>query len=290
MTLFANKGRVSAFFTQPRTILVLLCWLLVATATAQTAPAKPAYGSNEQVGKHFPVNGIKLYYEVYGTGAPLLLLHGNGGSIAGHSQRIEYFKSKYRVIVVDSRGHGKSKDDTSVLTYEQMANDIAKLLDHLHVDSCYVWGQSDGGILGLILAKDYPKKVKRLAVSGANLQPDSSAVQPAIVAMVQDSARLASKPKAKQLYVLLATQPHIPLTALAAIRVPVLVISGDRDAIRLEYTFQLFSHLPHANLFVMPGASHFGVYEKPNLFLSVLSDFFEKPFIARTTAEIMGIK
>jgi pimeloyl-ACP methyl ester carboxylesterase len=272
-------------------LLVVLSLLgLSWSATAQPASGPTRYGQNAQAGKYAKVNGLNLYYEVYGTGQPLLLLHGNGGSIAGQTSRIERFKGKYRVIAVDNRGQGNSKDDTSVLTYELMASDVAKLLDQLKIDSCYVFGQSDGGIIGLLLAKDYPRKVKRLAVFGANLEPDSSAIAPPIRTMIQDTARLARKTKTKQLYALMSNHPHIAPPALAGVRAPVLVMSGDRDAIRLEHTLQIFAYLPQANLFVMPGASHFGSWEKRELFFAVLTDFFEKPFNMPSTATIMGLK
>ena len=98
--------------------LYLVLGLLSQRATAQQTAAPTQYGQDAQAGKYAKVNGLKLYYEVYGSGPPLLLLHGNGGSIAGQASRINRFRDKYRVIAVDSRGQGKSKDDASALTYE----------------------------------------------------------------------------------------------------------------------------------------------------------------------------
>lgn len=97
------------------------------------------YGNNPDAGHYATVNGIKMYYEVYGEGQPLLLLHGNGGSIKGHAGRIEHFKSKYKVIAVDSRAHGKTEDTGDSLTYDLMAKDINMLLESLKIDSCFIW-------------------------------------------------------------------------------------------------------------------------------------------------------
>lgn len=284
---------IPAYFTWMPKLSRLLLWLALLASTPlaaqQRARYTTPYGANAQVGKYANVNGIKLYYEVYGTGKPLVLLHGSGGSIRAQAAQIEHFRGKYQVIAVDSRAHGKSTDNTSVLTYELMASDIAKLLDELKLDSCSVFGQSDGGILGLLLARDYPRKVKRVATFGANLQPDSTAVQPAIWTFVQDTVHTTKNAKLKQIYTLVAEQPHILPQSLAAARAPVLLMYGDRDIIRLEHALQIFTHLPNSNLFVMPGATHFGMGEKPELFWLVLSDFLEKPFIKLSTAEVMGI-
>ena len=121
----------------------------------------PNYGANKKTGKYAKVNGINLYYETYGAGKPLVILHGNGGSIENADQHIPFFKEKYKVIAIDSRGQGNSIDDTTKLTYDLMASDVNQLLEQLQIDSAYIWGHSDGAILALLLAMDYPKKSKK---------------------------------------------------------------------------------------------------------------------------------
>ncbi len=138
----------------------------------------PNYGVNTKVGKFADVNGIKLYYEIYGNGAPLVVLHGNGGSIESASSFYPDLIKQYKVIAIDSRSQGKSTTTSEPLTYDNMASDVNALLDQLHMDSVFVWGQSDGAILALLLAKDYPKKVKRALAYSPNIQPDSLAVFP----------------------------------------------------------------------------------------------------------------
>ncbi len=265
--------------------LLILSW--IALQTAAFAQTKIPYGNNPEAGKYATVNGIRIYYEIYGQGEPLLLLHGNGGSIKGHTRRIEHYKSKYKVIALDSRAHGKSDDPGTPLTYEQMASDVNAVLGQLQIDSCYVWGQSDGGIIGLELAMDYPDKVKRLAVFGANIKPDSTAVYPELLQWVNRTLTKARNDNEKRLLQLLKDHPNLEYPSLARIRVPVLVMSGDRDAIRLQHTIRIFENIPQSNLFIMPGATHFGSYEKPDLFFKVLDDFFSGPFSKKATTDIL---
>ncbi|HVS98569.1 MAG TPA: alpha/beta hydrolase, partial [Puia sp.] len=153
--------------------LSLCCYGLCACTQVQ-------YGDNKAAGHYLATRGIRLYYETYGQGAPLLLLHINGGSINVFSNQIPYFSKHYRVIAVDSRAHGKSVDAGDSLTFEMMADDFNALLDSLHLDSCYVVGWSDGGISGLLLALRHPGKVKKLVVSGPNLWPDTTGLDPFI--------------------------------------------------------------------------------------------------------------
>jgi pimeloyl-ACP methyl ester carboxylesterase len=243
-----------------------------------TGQGVPNFGSNNSVGKFAGVNGIKLYYEIYGSGHPLLVLHGNGGSIASASPHYPQLMKKYKVIAIDSRAQGKSTDTDAPLTYDQMAADVNALLNELKVDSAFIWGQSDGAILGLLLAKDYPKKVKRVLAYGTNIQPDTSAVFSWVVSSVEKSASNASDSKEKKLNQLMLDYPHIPYNDLKKITAPVLIMSGDRDAIRLEHTVKIYQHLPKGQLCILPGSTHGGSWEKQELFLQLLDTFFLKPF------------
>jgi pimeloyl-ACP methyl ester carboxylesterase len=104
------------------------------------------YGSNPDAGSTFTHDGIRLYYEVYGSGEPILLVHGNGLSIASFKAQIEYFRKHYKVIAMDSRDQGRSDDSPDKITYEKMTDDLAALLDHLKTEPVYVlgWSATDG--------------------------------------------------------------------------------------------------------------------------------------------------
>jgi len=245
------------------------------------------YGSNNAAGNYKRINGINMYYETYGSGKPLIFLHGNGGSIYSSRAKIDYFKQFFKVIAIDSRGHGKSVDTTTkMLTYTQMANDIKVLLDSLGIDSANISGQSDGGILGLLIAINYPSKISKLAAFGANLFPGKKAIVDEIENMVRDTLRVTKDFNRRRLYSLLEYQPNITEKELKTIKCPVLIMSGDRDVIRLEHSIKIFYNIENSNFFVMPGATHFGSYEKPELFNLVLMEFLNKPFSKISTVEL----
>ncbi|MGZ4013050.1 MAG: alpha/beta fold hydrolase [Mucilaginibacter sp.] len=142
--------------------LTFLLSVVVAIAMAQQSPFDTTkYGRNAAVGKYADIRGFKMYYETYGQGEPLLIIHGNGGSINNFLYQIPYFAKNYHVVIADSRAQGKSVDLTDSLSYEMMTDDLNALLDQLHLKSCYVIGWSDGGINGLLLAMRHPDKVKK---------------------------------------------------------------------------------------------------------------------------------
>jgi pimeloyl-ACP methyl ester carboxylesterase len=137
-----------------------------------TSEVAVKYGSNPAAGKTFMHDGIKLYYEVYGVGEPLLLVHGNGGSIADFKPQIDYFRQHYKVIAMDSRDQGRSGDSPGALNYEVMTDDLAALIDHLKCGPVDVLGWSDGGIEALLLGVRHPESVRKIAAMAANLKPD----------------------------------------------------------------------------------------------------------------------
>src|SRR6185312_4753100 len=157
---FAFKKNIMKTSVRFPLVLLLLFIPFFVFPQQQKATAPVKYGNNAKAGKYLNTRGIKLYYETYGKGQPLLLIHGNGGSLKNFKYQIPYFEKYYRVIAVDSRAQGKSIDFSDSLSYEMMADDFNALLDSLHIDAAYVIGWSDGGINGLLLAIRHPEKVK----------------------------------------------------------------------------------------------------------------------------------
>ena len=227
-----------------------------------------------------------MYCEIYGHGEPLLMIHGNGGSISAFKNNIPYFANKYRVIVADSRAQGKSTDPGDSLSFEMMADDEAALLDAMNIDSAYVLGWSDGGINALLLAMRHPEKVIRIASTGANLWPDSTAVLPALWRedkkhFENTDARGIKTEKEKndwKLFLLDWFQPNIPLTALKAIRCPSLIIGGDHDIIRIDHTMAIYQNIPKAYLWILPNSGHGTLVEHADEFNRKVDDFFSEPF------------
>lgn len=273
---------------QKKWLRLSILLLLLFTGNICNAQADPAYGNNAAVGKYFNSNGVKIYYEIYGEGKPLLLIHGNGGSIKSRANFIGEFAKKYKVIALDSRCHGKSGCPSQYLTYEQMAEDVNGLLTSLNIDSSYIWGHSDGAIIGLLLAIHHPEKVKKLLASGANLRPDSTAVDPGLFPLLTIlEKRVQNDSILSKQFRLLVDQPNIPVTDLEKIKSSVLVMAGDRDAIRNRHTLEIFEHIPNALLCILPGTTHFVYQDRRKWFLDILYDFFDNPPALATTAEVM---
>ncbi|MCD0467756.1 alpha/beta fold hydrolase [Flavobacterium sp. ENC] len=247
------------------------------------------YGENKAVGKYAEINGAKIYYEEYGNGEPLLLIHGNGGSINSMGNQIDYFKSKYRVIIADSRGQGKSEMKTDSLTYVQITKDWEGLVNHLKLDSISIIGWSDGGIVGLEMGISGKTKIKKIVAMGANLRPDSTAVKDWAVKEVSKHKKevlLKIKEKdatqnwnvEKQMLGLLGDQPDIPVTDLAKIKAKVLIMAGDEDIIKNKHSLEIYENIPKAQLNIMPGETHFAPASNPVLFNEIASKFLSEPF------------
>lgn len=259
------------------------------TITALSQNSKVQYGNNSQAGKFYNIRGIKIYCEIYGSGKPLLMIHGNGGSIASFRENIPYFSKKYKVIVADSRSQGKSKDVNDSLSFEMMADDEAALLDALHIDSAYVLGWSDGGINALLLAMRHPEKVMKLASTGANLWPDSTAIIPSLWKEDQINYKLSKgkhlttfrEKNDWKLFLLDWFQPNISLSSLHSIKCPSLIIGGDHDLIRIEHTVLIYQNIPQAYLWIVPNSGHGTLIEHKDEFNKMVDDFFTNPFHRR---------
>jgi pimeloyl-ACP methyl ester carboxylesterase len=244
------------------------------------------YGHDKSKGQFYNIRGFKMYAEIYGQGEPLLIIHGNGGSINNFIYQIPYFEKKYKVIIADSRAQGNSADNGDSLSYEMMADDYAALLDALKVDSAYVIGWSDGGINALLLAIRHPEKVKKLASTGANLVPDTTAVpkqiwdmvMPAYKALKVKANKTAEEKSGYKLLRLLVEQPHIPLTDLQKISCPSLIIGGDHDVIKEEHTMLIYKNIPKAYLWILPASGHSTPIVYKDDFNKEVDRFFSTPY------------
>ena len=265
--------------------LIALTFTLTVFAQLPVASGNNNVFGNSKSGKYLNTRGFKMYYEIYGTGKPVLIIHGNGGSIKDFSNQIPYFSKAYKVILADSRAQGKSIDTGDSLNYEMMADDLNALLDELHLDSCYVIGWSDGGINGLLLAIRHPEKVKKLAVTGANLWPDSSAVEPSLfrwlASAVDSLAKVKQTAEIKQQYKLMAMmtkEPNITTAQLHTIKCPTLVIGGDHDVLLPKHTLLIAEAIPQSYLWIIPNSGHATPVNYSKQFNETIDDFFKKPY------------
>jgi pimeloyl-ACP methyl ester carboxylesterase len=264
-------------------VRIIACLLLL--YICPLVHAQVAYGDNKTAGHYLHTRGFTMYYETYGQGAPLLMLHINGGSIKVFSNQIPYFAQHYHVIAADTRAHGRSVDAGDSLTFEMMADDFNALLDSLHLDSCYVIGWSDGGISGLLLALRHPEKVKKLVVSGPNLWPDTTGLVPFIFHYLERSAdslrKLPGTPEIKnqlKIVELDLLEPHMTLDQLHAIHCPTLVMGGDHDGIPSLHLWQISQNIPLSYLWIVPNSGHSVAIYKKDQFNAVVGDFFRQPY------------
>lgn len=261
--------------------LFLLLLSFAIGVESQDSLSTTTYGNNSEVGKYINLRGINIYYEIYGSGKPLLMIHGNGGSISNFENQIPYFSKKYKVIIADSRAQGKSIDTSDSLSYEMMADDLNGLLDTLQIDSCYVIGWSDGGIEALLLAIRHPKKVKKLASMGANLWPDSTAVGRDYLEVLNDYNSLQKEVQTNKikndikLARLIAFEPHISVKQLSTITCPALIIGGDHDIILPQHTLFISQSIPNSYLWIVPNSGHGTLIEHKDQFNEVVERFFK---------------
>lgn len=272
---------------------------LVADEASSPQETPVGYGNNEAAGAYAEVNGINMYYEVYGEGEPLVLIHGNGDSIKGLSPQIEHLSKTHKVYIADSRGHGKSEAGEREFTYELMAEDWSELIETVEIQPANIFGHSDGGIIGLLLGIHHPETVGKIAIMGANLNPGPEAADAWAHEWVQGKLKDAEDNIQegdtseglriwRQKLRLLAYHPDISVEELGKIESPVLVMAGDRDIIRLEHTVAIFQNLKNAQLCIFPGQTHFATVTDPELFNSTLEKFFLEPFSMPSSQEYMS--
>ncbi len=256
-------------------------------SAADTAHHASGYGSNPGASGMFVHDGVTLYYEVYGKGEPVVLIHGNGGSIADWASQIAYFRTRYQIIAMDSRDQGRSGDSAGPITYEKMADDQAALLEHLGVTQADVVGWSDGGIEALLLGMRHSSKVRKIVAMAANLNPD--AVYPEVAQMDEalskqaQTANVSSKQAAREKKVvsLLANEPHIDPKMLNRITAPTLILAGDHDLILDTHTLEIFHNLPNGQLGIFPDATHMVPYDDPGRFNQAVERFLQRPFVKK---------
>ena len=256
----------------------------------QTLPPTPPPVPGEHTG-HANVNGISLYYATIGQGSPVVLLHGGLANSDYWGNQVKALAPHHLVIVVDSRGHGRSTRDARPYGYDLMADDVVALLDTLHITKADVVGWSDGGILGLDLAIRHPDRVGKVFAFAANTV--TSGVQegveknPTFARFIEraghEYARLSSTPKEYDAFVaqiskMWETQPNWTDEQLKSIRSPVLVVDGDHDeAIKRTHTEYIAATIPGAGLLILPNTSHFAFLQDPALFDAAVLHFLGDP-------------
>lgn len=240
----------------------------------------PVFGNNPAAAGWVKLKDANLYYETYGSGEPLLLLHGNSQSIYAFNYQIGELAKHYKVIAVDTRGQGKSTDETSgPLSYDLFANDMKQLLDSLHIKKTNILGWSDGGNTGLVMAVKYPEYVNKLAIMGANLFPTNEAVADTVIDQVKQELNEYGKSTDDhsrmevRLFTMLLNEPHLTFDEIKGIRSPMLVMAGEHDMILEKHTRAIAAAIPGAKLVIFKGASHYAPVEMPKQFNETVLTF-----------------
>lgn len=221
---------------------------------------------------------IKLNYVERGTGFPLILLHGNGEDHTYFKHQMDPFSARYRVIAVETRGHGATPRGEAPFTLEQFTEDLKRFLDQQSIDRCSLLGFSDGGNIALMFALKYPERVEKLILNGANLDP--SGVKRSVQVPIElkwAKARLARQMDQKaarefELLDLMVSQPHIDPLSLRGLRMPVLVVAGEKDMIKESHTRAIAAPIPDSKLVFLPG-DHFVARRNPEAFNALVLDF-----------------
>jgi pimeloyl-ACP methyl ester carboxylesterase len=225
------------------------------------------------------IHGHRIYYTITGNGPTLVLLHG-GGDSGEHSfeQQIDIFSQRHHIVAPDQIGQGRTPDVPGPLTYTGMMQDTAALLQKLRLKHVDIIGFSDGGILALMLAIRHPELVRRLVISGVNIAPEGlNAEQLEGLRAAQTSKPKTIDDKLAKLWLTSPTETELNLQMLSTIQQPTLVISGDRDAITLEHTLQIFHALARAELCILPGTDHGTFSGRPAWLNPIISQFLERP-------------
>ncbi|MDQ8747676.1 oxidoreductase [Elizabethkingia miricola] len=234
---------------------------------------KTVYGKNKE-GKYIDLKDAKIYYEEYGKGQPLILLHGNNGSISDFSKQIPFFAKNYRVIAVDTRGQGRSTDLTQdAYSYEKFASDLYQVIKSLNLEQVDIIGWSDGGNTALIFNYEHPEMVNRIVTIGANMNP--AGVKETLIEQLKKQVA-GNDPKTNQrLIQLMLNHPDIKSNQLSLITNPVLVVAGSDDVIKDEHTRLIHKLIRNSELAIIPNATHYIPFEQPEKLNELMLNFLK---------------
>ena len=280
-------------FLQALVALLFATQLLGHPANAQserwmTLPPTPSLPTPVSSGKA-EVNGASIWYAVFGKGSPVVLLHGGLANSNYWGNQVPALAAKHQVIVIDSRGHGRSTRSSAPYGYELMASDVLGVMDQLGVKQAAIVGWSDGAIIGLSLAMHHPDRVARLFAFAANSDPsgvkdvDKSPVfQQFIARGEKEYEALSATPKEYKKFVeeisrMWASQPHWTKDDLAKITVPTWIVDADHDeAIERTNTLLMAAAIPKAGLLLQPEVSHFSMLQDPAQFTADVLHFLDR--------------
>jgi pimeloyl-ACP methyl ester carboxylesterase len=277
-----------------RIVLVLVICLFVLSGPTRAAPPwlqlppTPTLPKASKSGLA-DVNGIKIWYASFGRGAPVILLHGGLANSNYWGRLVPELAAHHQVVVMDSRGHGRSTRGSEPIGYDVMASDVLAVMDFLKLDKAAIVGWSDGAIIGIDIAIKHPERLSRLFAFAANSDPSGvadisqSAVFNTYLARTKtEYERLSPTPKEydaflAQVMKMWETQPHFSAEQFSRIATPVWIVDADHDeAIKRVDTMFMADHIPNSGLLILPQASHFAFLQDAPLFNASVLRFLER--------------
>jgi len=276
-----------------RIILSLFLTLLVggmARAEPQwlSLPVTPSLPSSTQSG-YAQVNGVRIWYAVFGHGQPVILLHGGLANSNYWGHLVPALSNEFQVIVIDSRGHGRSTRNVEPLGYGLMASDVLAVMDMLKLEKAAIVGWSDGAIIGLDIALHHPERLTRLFAFAANSDPEGVAdiAQSQVFNTYMERAKaeyrdLSPTPSDYDAFMgqvtkMWETQPHFSADDLHRIHTPTWIVDADHDeAIKRSNTLFMADQIPGSGLLILPQASHFAFLQDPGQFNADVLHFLKQ--------------
>ncbi|MCL4250035.1 MAG: alpha/beta fold hydrolase [Anaerolineae bacterium] len=271
-------------------VLVIVALSLSTVVFAQDDPVQMGPLPEPVESGMAPVNDIEMYYAIYGEGEPLILLHGGLGNADYFANQIPAFSAQYRVIAVDSRGHGRSTVTETPIGYSLMASDVLALMDYLEIESAYLVGWSDGGIIGLDIAINHPERLRKLVAYGANYVPsgvkedvgENATFNAYVERALADYAVLSPAPDNVDAFLenignMWATEPNFTEEQMRGITVPILFLDGwEEEAIYPAHDYEMAELVPGAELTLMPDVGHFAMFATPEMFNSIVLNYLSR--------------
>ena len=243
-------------------------------------------------------DGARIWYATYGSGRPVILLHGGLGHSGNWGYQVPALvENGYRPIVIDSRGHGRSTRDAQQFSYKRMASDVLAVMDLLHLEQVGLVGWSDGAVVALMLALEAPTQVAGVLFFACNV--DASGAKEFVFTPIigrclnrhkQDYSQLSATPDqfepfAEAVSLMQQTEPNYSADDLAQVSVPVTIVHSEHDEfIKREHAEYLARTIPHAEFVDLPGVSHFAPLQRPAQFNNAMLEFLSKTFALSATA------
>ena len=253
-----------------------------------TLPPTPQLPSPEKSG-YAPVNGVKICYATFGHGKPVILLHGGLANSNYWGQLVPALAEHYQVVVMDSRGHGRSTRNSEPIGYDLMASDVLAVMDYLKLEKAAIIGWSDGAIIGLDIAINHPARLTGLFAFAANSDPSgvadisqSPVFDKYLARAKTEYESLSATPKEydaflAQVMKMWETQPHFTADLLHRIRTPTWIVDADHDeAIKRSDTLFMADQIPGSALLILPAVSHFAFLQDAPQFNADVLHFLEQ--------------